>query len=86
MVKSLKVYGGHLDGRHRYIVAAKSMAEAARQYLKYGVYTTYSICREFCTESANSKELELCLAKPGVVFRTLDKNEREYEEMMNIGD
>lgn len=81
-MRSLKVYGwvgfrtrkeGHA-GQTREIVAAKSMAEAARVA---GIKPHY--LRTYGCETGNPEELRVALADPGVVYwRPLDDYKGDY--------
>lgn len=80
-MKKIKVYGGHLDGRHRFIVGATSMKEAARLFSEQWRNVSYNFCREYCCESGNPIEVELCEANPGVVFRSDGKQDKNFERL-----
>jgi hypothetical protein len=61
--KTLKVYGGCLDGKNRVIVAARSKTEAGR-LLKCSPYSM----KELVCETGTPHELKQALSEPGVVF------------------
>jgi hypothetical protein len=61
MTRTLKVFGGSPDGKHRVIMAAPSLTAFCRAH--------HHLRRDYSAETGNEAEVTLCLANPGVMFR-----------------
>lgn len=59
MSRTIKVFGGNLDGVHRVVVACTSLA---------AFYRLTGVSRGYASETGNSEECATALAEPGVIF------------------
>lgn len=71
----MKVFGGTYDGKYRYVVAAKSMTAAIKEFKRIFVATGVGSLRAYGGETGNSEEIEMANKEPGVIFR---RNARDY--------
>lgn len=69
----LKVYGINIDGRHRCIVAAKSLKAAAVAFR-----VSYGYMRGWGSDTGNVEEIALATSTPGVVYIKRDDNKDTY--------
>jgi len=82
MTRKLKVYGGHVDGQNRLIVAATSMAAAHKMVQEFHRGCSLHYMRSMWCTTDNPQELQTALARPGVLFTApMRGGERTYVEV-----